>query len=183
MAAMGSGWLRRGGAFAVGVVALLAMLAAACGDPSGDGATPTAGATPVGDGTQEAEEELVRLVVEDADGERSAEVMVEIAATEEERQRGLMHREHLPEDQGMLFLYEEPSATGFWMKDTLIPLDIAYLGRDGRIQEVRHGEPLNEAVLSPEQPYWMVLEVNEGWLAERGLGVGDRVVVPGELRP
>lgn len=182
MVAMGSG---RGWHRLVGIAACLVMAVsiAACGEGGGNGATPTVGATSTFEATPAAEEELVRLVVEDADGDRSEEVMVEIAATEEERQRGLMHREHLPEDQGMLFLYEEPSATGFWMKDTLIPLDIAYLGRDGRIQEVRHGEPLNEAVLSPEQPYWMVLEVNAEWLEERGFGPGDRVVVPGDLRP
>ena len=124
----------------------------------------------------------VRLVVESADGQRVAEVWAEIAATNEERRIGLSGRDELDEDAGMLFLFDGvPTATPFWMRDTRIPLDIAFLGRDGRIQEIRRGEPFDETLIEPELPHWYVLEVNAGWFEAQGIGVGGRVEIPGEL--
>jgi uncharacterized protein len=115
------------------------------------------------------------VVVASATGGHTRELRVEIAATPVERTRGLQHREHLDEDAGMLFLFEQPSTIGFWMKDTLIPLDIAYLGPDGTVQEVHRGEPLDETILWPVQAFYSVLEVNAGWFERNGFGVGDRV--------
>jgi uncharacterized membrane protein (UPF0127 family) len=111
----------------------------------------------------------------------SVTVRVELAVTEDEVRTGLMHRESLPEDRGMLFIFDPPSHTGFWMRNTLIPLDIAYIDADGTIKEIVHGEPLNETVLRPTLPYWYVLEVNGGWFERQGLGVGDRAVIPVDL--
>jgi hypothetical protein len=121
---------------------------------------------------------LVTLLVEGSAG--SAEVHAEIARTSEQVTTGLMHRESLPGDQGMLFIFDPPSNIGFWMHDTLIPLDIAYLADDGRIREIRQGQPLDETILRPQLPYSYVLEVNAGWFASHGLGVGDRVQIPAE---
>lgn len=116
--------------------------------------------------------------IEGSDG-RMHELTVEVASTEPQRQQGLMYRQELGGDEGMLFTWGgEPSATGFWMRNTYVPLDIAYLGPDGEVQEIRQGEPLNEELLRPAIPYFYVIEVNEGWFEERGLGTGDRFELP-----
>ncbi len=105
-------------------------------------------------------------------------VSVEIASTTPQRQQGLMHRETMSENRGMLFLFAQDVSGGFWMKNTILPLTIAYIGADGRVQELRTGEPFNETILRPELPYRYVLEVNEGWFERHGLGVGSMVELP-----
>lgn len=110
---------------------------------------------------------------------------VEVAETEEQRAIGLMERPVLPEDHGMLFLYPEPqdSGSGFWMYRTLIPLDIAFLDAEGRITQIRAMEPCQSPnprtcrVYTADEPYTSALEVNRGYFAQRGVGVGDRVVL------
>lgn len=103
---------------------------------------------------------------------------VEVAATAAERSRGLMYRVWMAEDAGMLFVFPGNSRQGFWMRNTFIPLDIAYIGADGTVQEIRKGEPLNLAILTPDKAYRYVIEVNEGWFERHGLGVGAKVVLP-----
>lgn len=115
------------------------------------------------------------------DAANSATVQVELAVTPAERAKGLMDRQSLAADAGMLFLFTRPSAGGFWMKNTHIPLDIAYLAEDGTIQEIRKGVPLSEEPLRPVLPYLYVLEVNEGWFAAHGFGAGDTVVIPQDI--
>ncbi len=112
----------------------------------------------------------------------SETLTVELARTSRQHQQGLMYRQELPEDRGMLFLFESEQNGGFWMKNTYLPLDIAYLAEDGTVQEIRQGKPLDETILRPGDPYWMVLEVNAGWFERHGLGVGARVMVPMEVR-
>jgi len=110
-------------------------------------------------------------------------VSVEIAETPEQRQIGLMERTALPENEGMFFLsYEEYDSThGFWMFRTRIPLDIAYLDRDGRIVAIRSMEPCQSpyAAGCPTYPagvpYYGALEVNAGYFASKGIEVGDLV--------
>ncbi len=112
-------------------------------------------------------------------------VSVEIAETPNQREVGLMEREELPEDEGMFFLsYEERDSTdAFWMFRTRIPLDIAYLDRDGRIVATRTMEPCASpyAVYCESYPpgvrYWGAIELNGGYLAARGIGVGDLVTL------
>ena len=111
-------------------------------------------------------------------GEASATVTVEIAATPDQRSLGLMHRNQLDEDAGMLFLFPRDSGGGFWMSNTLIPLDIAYIGADGRVQEIRAAKPLDETVLTPAEPYRYVLEVNQGWFERHNMGVGALIELP-----
>jgi hypothetical protein len=111
----------------------------------------------------------------------SASVTVEIAATPAERQQGLMFRQQLDESAGMLFLFPTDDAIGFWMKNTYVPLTIAYIDSSGRVTELRDGKPLDETVLPPSAPYRYVLEVNQGWFKRHGLGVGARVTLPAGL--
>lgn len=114
----------------------------------------------------------------------SAALTVELAATPEQRQKGLMLRQSMPEDAGMLFLFPGENSIGFWMKNTYIPLSIAYLAADGTVMEIRDGKPLDDVtILTPQRPYRYVLEVNQGWFQRKGLGVGSKVVIPPGLPP
>jgi hypothetical protein len=106
------------------------------------------------------------------------ELTVELARTAEERSRGLMFREELPEDQGMLFVFPNDTMTGFWMKDTLISLSIAFIAADGVILDVQEMEPLSTVLHRSPSPYRYALEVNQGWFGRHGLGTGVRVELP-----
>jgi uncharacterized membrane protein (UPF0127 family) len=105
-----------------------------------------------------------------------AVLYVDIADSDGERRRGLMNVEHLPEEEGMAFLYPEPVGGTFWMKDTLIPLSIAFVGPDGTVVGMRDMEPC-EADPCPhygvEEPYVLAIEANQGWFDEHGIEVGD----------
>lgn len=103
---------------------------------------------------------------------------MELARTAGERSRGLMFREELAEDGGMLFVYVEDTEAGFWMKDTLIPLSIAFIAADGTILDIQDMEPLSEDTHRPPEPYRYGLEVNQGWFQQNGFNVGDRVEIP-----
>ncbi len=124
---------------------------------------------------------ITNLTVMSADGARSVALTVEIADRADQRTRGLMFRESLDELAGMLFVFEGEQHGGFWMRNTLIPLDIAYLGADGTVLQIVQGVPLSEDVLWAAQGYWYTLEVNAGWFGRHGLGVGDRVAIPPEF--
>ena len=110
-------------------------------------------------------------------GER-VEVPVEIADTEEERQMGLMGRTALAEDAGMLFVFDTEQQLFFWMKDTLIPLSIAFIDSEGRIVDIQDMQPLDETPHPSASPYQYALEVNQGFFEARGIQVGDTVELP-----
>jgi uncharacterized membrane protein (UPF0127 family) len=114
-------------------------------------------------------------------GTTVARLNVEIAATEAERERGLMERTALADSAGMLFLFASDTTIGFWMKDTLSALDIAYLDASGKVVGIVHGKPLDETVLPPPGPYRYTLEVAGGWFERHGLGVGAVVSIPSDL--
>lgn len=102
-----------------------------------------------------------------------ATVWVEIADDPAERERGLMMRRKLDEDHGMLFVFESSSRQSFWMRNTLIPLSIAYMDDRGEILEIHDMFPLDRsAVVSQSESVRYALEVNRGWFARRGIGVG-----------
>jgi uncharacterized membrane protein (UPF0127 family) len=113
--------------------------------------------------------------------------MVEAARTQAQRSKGLMERDHLEPEAGMLFLYRETqtSRNGFWMYRTRIPLDIAFLGEDGRIVTIATMQPCESStpgdcpVTRPDGAYAAALEVNAGYFAERGIKEGDCVSWPG----
>lgn len=116
---------------------------------------------------------IKRLVV--GQGGCEVPVTVEVAITEEERNHGLMFRNHLSEDRGMLFVYPGDQVLSFWMKDTYIPLTIAFLDSAGRILELRDAEPLDETPIVAGQPCRYALEMNRGWFGRHWVGVGAQV--------
>ena len=100
-------------------------------------------------------------------------IFVQVVLTQSERQRGLMHRDSLPEDSGMLFIFETPRELGFWMKNTKIPLDIAYIEPSGRIAEIYPMYPYNtNSVKSVSQNLSMALEMDQGWFAKNDITLG-----------
>ena len=104
------------------------------------------------------------------------ELRVEIADYDEARRRGLMFRDSLPEDQGMLFIYAKPKTLSFWMKNTRIPLDIAFLAEDGTIRQIEAMQPFDERSHVSTDKARFALEVNQGWFARHQVRVGDRVL-------
>ena len=103
-------------------------------------------------------------------------VEVEIAATTAQVERGLMFREHLPPDQGMLFLMSEERAWSFWMRNTLIPLDMIFINRDMTIVGiVENAEPRTETLREVGRPSLFVLEVNGGFCAAHKIAAGQKV--------
>lgn len=116
-----------------------------------------------------------RVIVETPAGARHA-VRVELARTDAERARGLMRRGELADDAGMLFLFDESADHVFWMKDTLIPLDMIFIGEDGRVVGVvERAQPGSLSGRSVGAPSRYVLEVKGGWASARGVRAGDRV--------
>lgn len=97
---------------------------------------------------------------------------VEIADTPEKQEKGLMGRKSLPEDQGMLFIYDEPQDLSYWMKDTLISLDIIFIDDDMEVVSVKQGQPMSEEPITEDDVQY-VLEVN----SNSGIEEGDQLVV------
>jgi uncharacterized protein len=125
-----------------------------------------------------AEAEGPRVVIDTGDDEVT--VQVEVADSEEERAVGLMNRESLEDDAGMVFRFPEPSSGGFWMKDTLIPLSIAFADGQGRILRILDMDPCRAdpcEVYDPGVAYRTALEVNQGAFAEWGVEEGDRLTL------
>ncbi len=116
------------------------------------------------------------LIAETAKGELSFKV--EIADDVSERSMGLMFRETLPADQGMLFVFQQTQPVGFWMKNTPLPLDLIFIGEDGKVKAIRQGEPQSEAVIAPNGPVRFVLELNAGTAVARGIKDGDQIRHP-----
>ena len=107
----------------------------------------------------------------------SVRIKAEIAKTDEERSRGLMFREHLPDGEAMLFVFDRDEILSFWMKDTLIPLSIAFISSDGRILEIRDMEPGNLNPVRSSRSVRYALEVPQGWFDRVDIGVGDRIII------
>jgi len=106
-----------------------------------------------------------------------APLYVEIADSPGERSRGLMGVESMPANEGMAFIFDEPVLSPFWMKDTLIPLSIAFVDEEERVIGVRDMQPC-EADPCPtygvDEPYVLAIEANLGWFDDHGIGAGDR---------
>ncbi len=114
--------------------------------------------------------------------EKGAALNVEVARTFETRQKGLMYRTTLKKDAGMLFVFERPQKLSFWMKDTYLPLSIAYLDKNKVIKEIHKMKP--QSLMEREQDHrsypsrcicQYALEVNQGWFAKQGIKVGEKV--------
>jgi len=103
-------------------------------------------------------------------------VWVRVSETPRERERGLMFTDSLPPDEGMLFVFEREQILSFWMKNTPLPLSVAFIDREGRILEITHMQPLDEeSTHTSRQPALYALEMNAGWFEKHGVRVGDRV--------
>lgn len=100
-------------------------------------------------------------------------VRAEVADTQAERQQGLMFRETLESGEGMLFVFEEELPHAFFMRNTLIPLDIAWLDRSQVIVDIQQMEPQTEDLHTPARPALFALEVPQGWYAQEGIEVGN----------
>ncbi len=112
--------------------------------------------------------------------ERKIHLQVEIARTYRERQKGLMFRELLAEDRGMLFVFSREKQMKFWMKNTSIPLSIAFISKDGIINEIYQMEPfrINPPCTSKE-PAMYAIEVNRGWFKKHNITRGCKVIFNG----
>jgi hypothetical protein len=119
------------------------------------------------------------VVLKDAQG-GVHRVEVEVAATPESRARGLMWREELPAGQGMLFVFAEEEVQSFWMRNTLIPLDMLFIDSEGRIVGiVERAQPRTLTGRSVGVPGRYVLEVPGGWCQSKGIATGDTVELEG----
>jgi uncharacterized protein len=117
------------------------------------------------------------VTIRPADG-ATITIPVKVADEPERRQRGLMHVPELPDGTGMLFVYEEERVGGFWMKDTLVPLDIAYIDAGGEVVDILAMDPCEAdpcPSYTPATPYRAALEVPQGWFAAEEVRVGDEV--------
>ncbi len=104
---------------------------------------------------------------------------IELAATPQEKALGLMYRRSLPADAGMLFLYDSPQPLTMWMRNTLISLDMVFIGADLRVHRIEtHTEPFSTDIISSDGEVKAVLELNAGTAAAIGLKVGDEVDFP-----
>jgi uncharacterized membrane protein (UPF0127 family) len=120
------------------------------------------------------------LTVRTKDGEAS--LRVEVAETAEARATGFMGRRSLAEDEGMVFLFDGPTEGPFWMKDTLIPLSIAFWDEDGRILAILDMDPCRAdpcPLFSPGVTYVGAVEVNQGWFQRHQVSAGDTVELAG----
>jgi uncharacterized membrane protein (UPF0127 family) len=105
-----------------------------------------------------------------------ASLKAEVADTPQASENGLMFRDSLPEDRGMLFVFEQPKTASFWMRNTRIPLSIAYIDSIGRILEIKSMKPLDETVIpSVSDQVAYALEVNQGWFGRHGIVPGAKI--------
>ena len=102
-------------------------------------------------------------------------IQAQVAATQEERAVGLMHRQDMAPNEGMLFVFERPAGQCFWMKNTSLPLSAAFLVDDGTIVTLVDMRPQSTNTHCSSQPVRFVLEMNQGWFAKRGIKAGFKL--------
>ena len=105
-------------------------------------------------------------------------IKAEVAHTDEQRQTGLMLRKEMAQHEGMLFVFDESAVHCFWMKNTLLPLSIAFIADDGTITNIVDMQPQSEKSNCPTQPVRYALEMNQGWFAKRAIKAGFRLSGP-----
>lgn len=107
-------------------------------------------------------------------------LVVEVARTKEEQHTGMMFRRTLGPDEAMFFVFDREDNLSFWMKNTWVDLDLAYIGADGVILQVERMKAHNLDSVYSREPARFVLEVPAGWFAKHGVGVGTRLTMPPE---
>jgi uncharacterized membrane protein (UPF0127 family) len=137
------------------------------------------------DADDELNEEELALLADDSNiniAFADKSLQVEFADSFEERALGLMHRKSLCSDCGMLFQFDSERIASIWMKNTFVPLDLAYITVDGSIVDIKQLQPhdLNSVVSSQEVLF--ALEMNQGWFAKNGIKVGDKISIEGRVK-
>jgi uncharacterized protein len=103
------------------------------------------------------------------------QIDAQVALTPDQRSTGLMYRKEMPQHEGMLFAFEQPSVQCFWMKNTLLPLTAAFVADDGTIVNLADMKPLALDSHCSEKPVRYVLEMNQGWFAKKGIKPGTKL--------
>jgi len=103
------------------------------------------------------------------------QIDAQVAATPEQRQMGLMFRKEMPQHEGMLFVFDQPSVQCFWMMNTFLPLTAAFIADDGTIVNMADMKPLDLNSHCSAQPVRYVLEMNQGWFAKKGIKAGTKL--------
>lgn len=103
------------------------------------------------------------------------QIDAQVAQTPDQRATGLMHRKEMPQHEGMLFVFEQPSVQCFWMKNTLLPLSTAFVADDGTVVNVADMQPLSLDSHCSARPVRYVLEMNQGWFAKKGIKPGAKL--------
>ena len=106
---------------------------------------------------------------------KSAKIKVAIAKTTKEQQQGLMHVKTMPCNHGMLFEFPKEQILSFWMKNTTLPLSIAFIDKNHKIVEIKEMEPLSEESIKSSVPAKWALETNKGWFLRNNIKIGDKV--------
>lgn len=102
-------------------------------------------------------------------------IETEVVDNNKTRARGLMHRKSLPQNAGMLFVFQDEKPRCFWMKNTSIPLSIAYINAQGKIFDIFDLQPHDETSVCSTQAAMFALEVNQGWFEKRAIKIGDKI--------
>ena len=121
---------------------------------------------------EEGKKSLISIVV------KGKKIRAEVVQTEEEKARGLMFRESLEKDEGMLFVYDREEILTFWMKNTPLPLSIAFIDQGGKIVDIQDMNPFSLRTHASPVPARYALEVNQGWFKRNLIRVGDVVKIP-----
>ena len=152
----------------------LALLPWACGPSGGDAAGRESGASAAEQPISTAPRPPAGYawVIFDADT-----VMAEVAATAEERSEGLMYRDQVPDGTGMLFVFQDNAVRSFWMANTYVALDIAYLDPSFRVVDIMQMQPLVTDSYVSRAPAMYGLEVRQGWFGEQGIEVGAQAEI------
>lgn len=161
-------------AVAVVLAAVVGAWVAIAARPSGDSTASTAGAGGAAVGAARRYLYLLQPA-----GRPVARASLEVAADEPARERGLSRRAEVPPGSGMAFLFPSDTAASFWMKDTLVPLQIAFVTADGRVVSLFEMAPCRAdpcTVYTPTEPYRYAVELPAGAFTAAGVGEGDRVV-------
>jgi hypothetical protein len=106
------------------------------------------------------------------------QIDAQVAETYEQRMTGLMFRKEMPQHEGMLFVFDQPSVQCFWMKNTLLPLTAAFIADDGTIVNLADMKPQTEDSHCSAKPVRFVLEMNQGWFAKKGIKAGAKLAGP-----
>jgi uncharacterized membrane protein (UPF0127 family) len=159
-------------ALSVVLVTTGACLAAGCANSNAAITSPTVSPTDPGLSASSDINEGPRVIFHGGEGD--AVLGVEVARTVGERAIGLMNRSSLAADRGMIFVWNSPVREGFWMKNTLIPLSIAFVDTEGSIIDIQDMEPETLDNHTPSMDYIYAIEVNKGYFSSHGIKIGDQ---------